>query len=193
MFEIHPEITKEQAQEDRRMLTLWLLKTALKAAVAGCVIAMIFFAGKASAAPLIHATPLQELFLTAVKLGGYEKKCLARMGGCEMPSVLIASIDDDNTVGQFDPRQPVLVKINTRIIPGSLGFNAVLVHEFTHYLQWLFGELGPQTQCQDQPKIEEQAYKAAAAYLAQFGIVYDYSDAMFGVLLMAAMCSTGGM
>jgi hypothetical protein len=163
-----------------------------------CVICLVLlvtlgFCSQTKAAPLSHPTQLKELFLSAVVFGGYAEKCQARRGGCPMPAVVLAGIEDDNTVGQFDPRHPTFVKITSQIMPGSLAFNAVVVHEFTHYLQWLFGDLGPETLCKDHPPIEEQAYKAAAAYLAQFGINYDYSDQLFNVVVMAAMCEAGEM
>lgn len=149
----------------------------------------------AQSAPLLHPTSLQELFLKAVVHGGYAQKCMARRNGCEMPAVVIMGIEDGNILGEFDPRNPTFIKINTtkNIIPGSLGFNAVMVHEFVHYLQWLFGELGPQSKCLDHPRLEEQAYKASAAYLGEFGIEYDYRDSLFEVIVMSAMCEAGGM
>ena len=148
----------------------------------------------AYAQPLSRPTQVGELFTAAVKFGGYEAKCMAKHGGCPMPAVLIITIENDNIRGQFDPRNPNFVRINTaeHTIPGTLDFNEVVVHEFVHYLQWLFGELGPQSTCRDLFEIESQAYKAGGAYLAQFGIIKDYSDQLATVAFMAAMCQAGG-
>jgi hypothetical protein len=165
--------------------------------IVGGILAGIFFflvAQFALAQSLSHPTKVSELFEAAVKHGGYETKCLSRPDGCHMPAVLIVGIEDDNIAGQFDPRNPNFVRVNanTRHVPGSLGFNEVLVHEFVHYLQWLFGELGPQSRCSDLLRIEGQAYKAGAAYLAQFGIVKDYSEQLGSIALMSAICESMG-
>lgn len=176
----------EQAREDRRMLMLKVLKGFVMVLALG----MAFTAGRVTAEPLSRPTTLQELFKEAIKHGGYKEKCQARRNGCPMPAVVIAEIPNANIEGTFDWRNPQMVNLNTtpHIVPGSLDFNETLVHEFVHYLQWLHGELGPFTGCRDHPKIEEQAYRAGAAYLLQFGIVRDYSDQLFHTMIMAAMC-----
>lgn len=181
-----------QAREDRQMIMLRLLKVAFICAAIG----LAFVAGRVTAAPLIHATPVQDLFKAAVKFGGYEQKCMGRRGGCPMPAVLVQHIDNANIEGQFDWRTPMLVKINVteHLVPGSLDFNETLVHEFVHYLQWLFGELGPQSSSTcEVTSIEGPAYAAGAAYLAQFGIQKDYSGQMFEMIIQEAFCQAGAM
>lgn len=178
-----------EAREHRLMVTL----KALKFLAIGIALSMAFAAGKATAA-LYHPTSLHDLFMEAIKHGGYEQKCAMRRGGCPMPAVVIHTIPDENISGQFDPRNPSYIQLNTTpaVMPASLHFNMVLVHEFVHYLQWLFGELGPQSGCTEVPKIEEPAYKAGASYLAQFGVTYDYSAQMSEIAFMAAMCEAMG-
>lgn len=180
----------EEAREDRRMLMLKVLKGLFMVLALG----MAFIAGRVTAAPLIHATTLQELFEEAIKHGGYQEKCQAKRTGCPMPAVVIFGHPDKNIEGLFDWKQPTMVQINTtpHIVPGSLEFNETLVHEFVHYLQWLHGELGPQSEC-DTFDMEPPAYAAGAAYLQQFGIQKDYSDQLFHVLINKAMCEQGFM
>lgn len=155
---------------------------------------LLYWGPKAFSTELSHPTRVGDLFAAAVKHGGYEAKCLARPNGCPMPAVLVADMEDDNIRGQFDPKHPTFVRINaaSRTVPGTLAFNEVLVHEFVHYLQWLFGELGPQSGCRDIVRIESQAYLAGAAYLAEFGIVKDYTGHIGGIAMMAAMCEAMG-
>lgn len=168
----------------------------MKTLLAVLTAAVLLFSSAATAeAPgydkLPQPTPVAELFEKAVKHGGFEAACLKR-GGCPMPVVALAAIEDDNVAGLFDFHNPVFVKISTgNRIPGTLAFNATVVHEFVHYLQWLTGQLGPQTPCEARVAIEGPAYRAAAAYYAEFGIVFDYSPQMASMAFLAAMCNMG--
>lgn len=156
-----------------------------------CVVGL--FSPNAQGAGLSNPTPIHELFQKAVKLGGYEGACSGRPNGCEMPMVLLVKLENDNHAGEFHPRLPDFVKINTsNRVPGSLDFNATVIHEFVHYLQWLTGKLGPQTKCSGLYEIESPAYAAAAAYLSEFGIVKDFSDQLFSTQIMSMMCAGEG-
>lgn len=141
---------------------------------------------------LSRPTPVAELFKAAIKFGGFEQECMQRRGGCQMPGVTIVLIEDANVAGLFFFRDPNTVKMNAQVhTPGTLEWNATLVHEFVHYLQWLTGKLGPQTQCEQMVEIEEPAYKAGSAYLAQFGIVKDYKSQLSSIAFMSATCGMG--
>lgn len=175
----------------------WWRKRVFQGYLGFCVLCLVLLLGlglwrSAQAAPLAHPTSLVELYKAAIKFGGYEDKCNARINGCPMPAVVLVYIEDSNIAGQFDPSHPTFVKLSALMTPGTVSFNAVMVHEFVHYLQWLFGDLGPDSGCKDTPRIEEQAYAAAAEYLKQFGIIYDYSDQMVGIHLMAVLCEAAG-
>lgn len=155
---------------------------------------VMFFAQKAMASDelriLDYPTPIAELFEKAVQYGGYEGKCAAR-NGCPPPAVLIVNLDDENQSGRFNPREPNFVSIAFDVVPGSVSFNAAVVHEFVHYLQWLHGELGPQHRCEQMMDIEVPAYKAASLYLAEFGIVEKFADQLFSVAAMSSACQMG--
>lgn len=134
---------------------------------------------------LHQPTNVVALFKQAVELGGYAEKCAVRQGGCPMPSVTITGLDP-NIGGQFNPADPTIIKTNGEaLVPGTLLWNSIVIHEFVHFLQWYFGELGPHSTCQDHQRIEEAAYVAGAKYLAQFGIVEAYSMQR---LWLAMMC-----
>jgi hypothetical protein len=147
------------------------------------------YSGRLIAEDLSHPTHVGELYLFAVKNGGYEDKCKWRDGGCPMPLVVIENIGDENIAGKFDYRAAQFVVLNAGIHkPGSMAWNTTLVHEFTHYLQWIFGEIGPSTQCMGRMKAEEAAYAAGNAYLKRFGMTKDYSTQM---LMHALACAQG--
>ena len=191
-MEIHPSdcppnwLREDEARHERSYLRR-VVGLALVAVV-------VIWATGAYSQPLSHPTNVAELFAAAIKHGGFTAKCQARPGGCPAPGVLVVTIEDDNINGQFDPSQPTFIRINAlpRVAPGTLAFNEVLVHEFVHYLQWLFGELGPQSRCSDIVRIESQAYKAGAAYMAEFGIIKDYTEHLGGIAMMAALCEMSG-
>jgi hypothetical protein len=133
-------------------------------------------------------TSVEELFVKAIQYGGFEEAC-RKIGGCQMPGVLIAAVDDKNIAGRFSPREPNVITVSADVWPpGSVWFNAVLIHEFTHYLQWETGVFGPNTPCSRTYEIEEPAYKAGSRYLAEFGIDEKFADQLQSIAIMSAMC-----
>lgn len=129
----------------------------------------------ASEPDLYRPTPTAELFEKAVKLGGFEAECGKRHNGCVAPAVLVTEMRE-GLMGSFTWDEPRVVKLNSVMVPGSLKFNSVLVHEFTHYLQWLTGKIGPHNWCPVAVEMETQAYNVAAAYIGEFGVVRDYTE-----------------
>ncbi len=141
---------------------------------------------------IVKPTTVTELFKDAIELGGFAQMCQSRVGGCPMPVVAIVEVEDENIAGLFHYRNPNVIQVNASVrVPGTLEFNATVLHEFVHYLQWLAGKLGPASTCMDTPGIEEPAYKAAAAYFARHGVEFDYSMQMFSVQMGAMSCAQG--
>ena len=141
----------------------------------------------AAIVPVRAAEPVTvaDLFEQTVALAGYKEMCDAR-GGCEPPAVVLAPFDNTDIAGRFDPRKASFVQINPILPVGSLRWNSTVVHEFTHYLQWLFGALTPAVACADVQALEFAAYDAAAAYLAQHDITADYTSQRFRVTIMCS-------
>lgn len=134
-----------------------------------------------------HPTPIAELFAAAVKHGGYTKQCAARRGGCPIPLVLVAPLGE-NIDGTFYYMDPTVVRVSVDLLPGTLRFNETVVHEYVHYLQFLFGEYGPLTRCTEMGDIEAKAYKAGAAYLAALGVHVDYKGHIAWIAMEASSC-----
>lgn len=171
----------------KTLVPYWALGMAV---LVGAVLAGVLYSGRLLAEETLpRPTTVLDLYAQAMKIGGYELKCQFRRGGCPAPVVAVSAIESDNVAGQFDPRMPNFVTINSKVLtPGTLDWNATVVHEFVHYLQWVFGEIGPAVSCEDVAKAEVAAYKASAEYLSQFGIVRDHSMQLFAV---AVMCLEG--
>lgn len=138
-----------------------------------------------------YTANVEVLFKTAVELGGYKQACTVRRGGCPSPAVLLVPLPE-NVLGQFDWREPKWVAMNSeQLTPGSLDWNAILVHEFVHFLQWVTGKIGPHTGCKEAVTAEKEAYAATAAYYARFGVKKDYAEQLFGAMLLCAMMGEG--
>lgn len=136
-----------------------------------------------------RADTIPELFKAAIELGGFTEKCKRLEDACQMPAVMIAPLDIDGALGLFDLRHPVLVRITPEHegVPGSHMWNATLVHEFVHYLQWTTGVFMVNLSCADKVnKVELPAYEVQKKYLAQRGVEFDYSMQAF---FMAMGCS----
>lgn len=153
------------------------MKVAIRIALAVAVLLTLAgpLAAFASEPDLFRPTTTTELFDKAVKLGGFEAECGKRHSGCVAPAVLVADGMKPGHLGEFTWNDPQVVKLSSVLVPGSLKFNAVLVHEYVHYLQWLTGKIGPHNWCPMAVEMETQAYNVAAAYIAEFGVVRDYS------------------
>jgi hypothetical protein len=167
----------------------------LSAAAASLFVLLLYPAPAVEAAKpyedLPKPTVVTELFKAAMKHGGFEKQCMARNGGCKIPHVRITGLDA-STYGNYFWEEPTVINVSADLKPGTLGFNETVVHEFVHQLQFMFGEYGPQTMCRDMLKVEEKAYKAGAAYLAESGVIVDYSEHLSGLAMGFAMCAGEG-
>ena len=91
----------------------------------------------------------------------------------------------EHIAGRFTWHDPSHILTNAQhSIPGSLEWNATVVHEFVHYLQWLKGTIGPTKPCETVRDAEIEAYKAGDAYLAKFDVVKPRSMERFFVQTM---------
>lgn len=167
------------------------------------IVAIIMVAVLAVTAPVLarnipdtaKPTLVSELYETAKKLGGYEKMCAASMHQCPQPMVLISEQYDEYAYGVFNPFKETdrVILSMGNLKPGTIAWNATLVHEFTHYFQWLAGEFGPSTlSCSLMAKIEIDAYTVAAAYLKSIGVDEDMQEEKDQMVLNAAFCVMSG-
>lgn len=112
--------------------------------------------------------PVVELFLYAM-----EKKNLACLshpnGGCFLPEIRIAELPD-GVLGQFKIQDPTYITVTPRLTPGSPAWNSVVVHEFSHWLDWYFDiVIRSKMQCRDYMVAEERSYIIQYAYLKDQG------------------------
>lgn len=132
------------------------------------------------------AESLEDLYAIAIEYGDYKEKCKYLRSGCPMPNVILTEHMEATNVGEFTYLNPTVVAIaaDKAGSPGTPVWNAVLVHEFTHYLQWRTGKLGPSLPCQAGQEAEIEAYAAASKYLTSRGVAHSFKDQLFGVALM---------
>jgi hypothetical protein len=90
-----------------------------------------------------------------------------------MPVVVIGPMQ--HNIGEFDARNPSYITISDVLSPGSFEWSDSVVHEFTHYLQWLSGELRPLADCLSHAKLEMEAYKTDERWAIEQGVNRDYS------------------
>lgn len=140
-------------------------------------------------------TPSVELFELTKKLGGFEEMCAQSFHKCEQPMILISREHDDYAYGVYNPfvKADTIVMSMTNLVPGTIGWNMVLVHEYTHYLQWLKGTYAPSMPlCTGMAKIEIEAYEVSSKYLETLGINDDMEAKKSMMRMNEAMCIDGG-
>jgi hypothetical protein len=144
--------------------------------------------------PLVNApapTHLNVLFKEAIALGGYTDFCAKRFWGCPMPDVTI-HLTDENIRGHFSFEHPTRIYLNNQYdAPGTLLWNEVAIHEFTHYLQWLSGKYSPARAdiCEMMFEIERDAYNVGHSYLKKHGVVADTAYFIEMLKMNYAMCT----
>jgi hypothetical protein len=151
------------------------------AALVGCV--ELLYAKGASVA---------DLFAQAIELGGYKDTCAKRFDKCPMPDVLIGNTGDENILGRYHFGEPGIVRVTTAegYEPGSLEWNAVVVHEMVHYLQWLTGKYNPGRPdiCEMMYEVEFEAYDVSEKYFRRNGVTRDFSGHRDMLKMQYAMC-----
>lgn|SRR5574341_279239 len=115
----------------------------------------------------------EKLFADAIKYAGYEKHC--QKYACIMPDVFVVDLPGD-ILGAFAPTQHRLVFIDKEIAPGSFAWQAALVHEFTHYLQWNADKIPDKETCEQNFEREIEAYETEVKWaLREKGILNGYA------------------
>lgn len=140
-------------------------------------------------------TVVTELFEFAKKQGGFEEMCNTSMYECPQPAVLITEDIDDYAYGMYNPfKMPDVVQMSMgNAKPGTIAWNATLVHEFTHYFQWVSGKLGPSTlSCSNRAEIEIQAYTVMAEYLKSVGVDESMDEEKAAMRFDEALCLMSG-
>lgn len=144
---------------------------------------------------LSHPTAPSELFVFAIEAGGFAEMCENTPYHCPMPKISIDGSIDDYAYGIFNPfeKANTVVMSESLLEPGTVMWNAVLVHEMTHYLQYLRGEFVPsKLGCAAHERTEHEAYDVGAKYLQSLGFKEDFAKEKAQMSLDAAMCLMSG-
>lgn len=138
-----------------------------------------------------------ELFAEAQRISG--RKCVSNdaqaeedgeAGGlCAPPRVINQDLAKIEAYGLYDhttnPRV-VYVDFNTAP-PGSQQFKEVVIHEYTHYLQWVNGDLKPKGDPCERSKLEIEAHKVDQEYTTPGEISENANGIIFGYMMMCMM------
>lgn len=141
---------------------------------------------------LAKPTPIAELFQAAIEFGGYKDFCAARRDGCPAPMVRLVPLPE-NIQGTFNFLEPTVINIAIDAedhSPGTVEWNETVVHEFTHYLQWLSGKYSPaiKDECKMMYEIELEAYTAGYRYKEALGLAVDYERMQSSRRIEYAFC-----
>ena len=155
-----------------RPLTGVLKKIIIAASVVAAVVITV-------TAQCAEKTPMVvQLWKDAIRLGGYTEQCNLTPRFCkEIPHVRISNI---RSLGLYDYNDPKFVAVSWSLEPGSLDWQATVVHEFVHALDLRFGKIpfSVLETCEDNARAEERAYTVDAMWYAEHGMKVDYSLAL---------------
>ena len=131
-----------------------------------------------------------ELLQEALVRSGFDKLCASHPHGCAARPMITLIALPDGTLGQFNQAEPTQLYVNERAKPGTVLWNAIIVHELTHFLQWWFGEMTPASSCLDSVENEAKAHAVGNLYLLERGV--DWSkNATEVIARMRAACEMG--
>jgi len=119
-----------------------------------------------------------ELLLTfAIQVGGFQEMCVKTE--CPVPIVMQADLGVKQ--GEYSWKNPDRVLIDKTLVEGSVEWNAAVVHELVHYLQYLAGTYNSSMDCA--LKVEKQAYMVSEKYWASKGVEKEFGTHLFSVAM----------
>lgn len=117
----------------------------------------------------IKSLSMEKLFEQVVADTGNEGWCHFRAGKCPVPQIVVRKMER-KVWGEFDPRYPNVINMNSDIPLNADVFNETVYHEMVHYMQWMRGKLGVHSPCAEVGEAEREAYKLTSAFLKRYGI-----------------------
>ena len=124
---------------------------------------------------------IEVLFSFAILVGGFEDMC--KSTPCVPPNVVHRDLNGYD--GLFSGNNPDVVSIDTKFTKGTVDSNAIMVHEFVHYLQYLKGTYHSKIKCTY--PLEKQAYDVAVEFYKTHGIKKDFRKELFYIDLECRM------
>lgn len=132
-----------------------------------------------------------DLYKDALRLSGAQDKyCTKFPNECRTMPIVKTQFLPGNVLGQFDENDATYIRISPFLKPGSLFWKVTLVHEFTHYIDWRFGNLKNAATCLEAVASEEHAYEVGRLWLKEHGVETNYGK--MNTAMMKADCVDTG-